>query len=128
MKRIALLSALMVYLVLNLGISVKIHYCGGSVSFIDFFPVEQKNCCKDKKASCCKDKIAYIHPETTQSSVQMVEFLFPDFAKYNLIVQDFSFLSALETQKAEENVLGSNTGPVFYRKVPLYLTHRVIIV
>jgi hypothetical protein len=117
----------MIYLMLNLGISVKIHYCGDSVSFIDFFPVEQKNCCKNKQASCCKDKIAYINPETTQASVQAAQFSFPDFAKFNLVVQDFSFLSAIESQKSEENVI-SDTDPVFYRKVPLYLTHRVIIV
>lgn len=117
----------MVYLVLNLGISVKIHYCGNSISFIDFFPVEQKNCCKTKQASCCKDKIAYINPETIQSSVQAIHFSFPEFAKFNLVVQDFSLLSALETQKAEVNH-GGKDHPVFYRKVPLYLAHRVIIV
>ncbi len=126
-KRIALISVLATYLVLNLGISIKLHYCGDSISFIDFFPVEEKNCCKDKKATCCKDKIAYINPETTQHNTQVVSFDFPDYSKYNFIIQDFSFLSFLETDKVKER----DTGPgqnVFYRKVPLYLYHRVIIV
>lgn len=127
MKRIALIVVLTVYLVLNLGISVKVHYCGNAISFVDFFPVEQKNCCKSKQASCCKDKIAYINPETTQTSVQTIHFSFPEFAKFNLVLHDFSFLSALESRKAEENTIG-DFDPVFYRKIPLYLTHRVIIV
>jgi hypothetical protein len=117
----------MIYLVLNLGISMKIHYCGDSISFIDFFPMEESNCCKDKKASCCKDKIAYINPETVQSGIQQVEFSFPEYAKFNLVVQDFSFLSAIESLKVDNYLVGVSE-PVFYHKTPLFLAHRAIIV
>lgn len=127
MKKIAIISSLVIYLVLNLGITVKLHYCGDKISFVDFFPVAQKNCCKSKQASCCKDKVAYVNPETTQSNTQVVNFSFPDYAKYNLVIQDFSFLSALETEKSAPYTAGEYQ-EVFYRKVPLYLYNKVIIV
>lgn len=127
MKKLAIISALVMYLVLNLGISVKLHYCGDSISFIDFFPVAHKSCCKIPKASCCKDKVAYVNPETTQSSTQVVNFSFPDYAKYIYIQQDFSFLSALETAQANP-LTADEHREVFYRKVPIYLYNKVIIV
>ncbi len=127
MKRIALISVLAAYLILNLGISVKLHYCGGSISFVEFFPIAHKNCCQDKKASCCKDTIAYINPETTQAGVENVQFSFPDYAKYCLVLQDFTFLSLLESDRTEEEHSGQHRS-VFYRKVPLYLYNRVILV
>ncbi len=127
MKKIALISVLLTYLILNLGISVKFHYCGNSISFIDFFPVEHKHCCEDKKASCCKDKIAYVNPETTQVATQTIEFSFPDYARFNVPLQDFSFLSFIDTERTEDSIQGESDN-VFYRKLPLYLAHRVIIV
>jgi hypothetical protein len=107
---------------------MKLHYCGGVISFIDFFPVSEKSCCEGKKkASCCKDKIARINSETIQDNTQVIIFSFPDYAKFNLVLKDFSFLSALETKETGSNqVIQPNTD---YRlKLPLYLRNRVLLV
>ncbi|HVD98745.1 MAG TPA: hypothetical protein VNB90_11125 [Cytophagaceae bacterium] len=126
-KRIAIISALAIYLVLNLGISVKLHYCGDSISYVEFFSVEKKNCCKNPKANCCKDKIAYINPETNQVDAPVVHFSFPDYAKYALIPHDLSFLS-VSVQKLTKSSRPAFSQEIFYRKIPLYLFHKVIIV
>jgi hypothetical protein len=124
-KKIALISVLAIYLVLNLGISIKIHYCGDAISFIDLFPVNiEKNCCGGEKPACCKDKIAFVNPQTIQDNIQVAHFSFPDYAKFNLIIQDFSLLSVLESQNTEVNIFTPHRESL-HHKVPLYLRHQV---
>jgi hypothetical protein len=126
-KKIAIVSFLAIYLFLNLGITMKVHYCGDSISYIDFLPVTKKTCCGGEKASCCKDKLTHIAPETIQETIQFVSFNFPDFAKFNLVEKNFSFLSVALSDKTEivHPVSGDK---IFYYKLPLYLRNRAIIV
>lgn len=127
-KKIALISVLAIYMVLNLGISIKLHYCGDAISFVDFLPFNTKeNCCGGEKPACCKDKIALVNPQTTQDNIQITIFSFPDYAKFNLVTKDFSFLSVIESQRTEINTFNPDR-EFFQDKVPLYLRHQVFII
>lgn len=74
MKRIAIIVALLTYLTLNLGISMNIHYCGDTIRFIDFFPIEKKSCCSIKTKTCCNDKLAVIQNNTVQDGVSTFQY------------------------------------------------------
>ena len=75
MKKIFIITALLTYLVLNLGISLNVHYCGDAVSFIDFFPIKKKSCCEKEAASCCHNKLAVIQTNTIQDEVSTLQFV-----------------------------------------------------
>jgi hypothetical protein len=124
-KKITIVLFLAVYLVLNLGITVKVHYCGNRVSSIDFFPVTKKSCCGVEKASCCKDKYTHIAPETTQDIIKSISFNFPDFAGFNLAEKNFSFFAISKKVETISPVSGDD---IFLYKVPLYLRNCAIIV
>lgn len=128
MKKIAILSVLMTYLVLNMGISMKVHYCGDAVSFVDFFPVSEKTCCGGKKkADCCSDKLTYVAPIANQENSSSVSFSFTDFAKYALVKQDFTFESLLSAHVTKNE--SPCTTEIFYaHKVPLYLRHNSLLI
>ncbi len=127
MKKIILLLFLPIYLILNLGISIKLHYCGNAIHSIDFSSVASSTCCgEDKKPSCCKDKIAHLNSETTQDTTPLVKFLFPDYAKFNLAFQDFSFQSNRESKQTDTHCTNC-LSKKFPLKVPLYLNNRVLL-
>ena len=124
MKKVTVLSFLAIYLLLNFGISMKIHYCGDSISFVDFFALSTKTCCGGKKPPCCKDEIAYVNPSIIQDNSGVLNYSFPDYAKYNLVNYDFSFLSIYESKRVKQY---ENCLPIefIHQKVPLYLYNNV---
>lgn len=124
-KKIVLISTIIVYMLLNIGISMKIHYCGDTIDFVDFFALSEKTCCEGiKKPSCCSDKVAFITPGSLQDNLRITVITFTNYAKFNLVKNDFTFLSELETQKADPEKVGFYVD-FKYQKVPLYILNEV---
>jgi len=123
MKRIAVISFLLTYLVLNIGISMKVHYCGDAISFIDFFPIEEKSCCGDVTASCCSDKLAFISPDVVQDYTSVAEVSFTDYAQYAEVNKDFSILATLISEQSRTQKF-EIVHRDFLHTVPIYLRNQ----
>jgi hypothetical protein len=73
-KRIAILSLMLVYLSTTAGFALTLHFCGSKVSNIGINRSSPKPCCPTESASkpdsCCKDQHLKIKVSDKQHSIQ----------------------------------------------------------
>ena len=73
-KRIAVLSLLLVYICTTVGFALNLHFCGTKISNIGINQSSQKPCCsketETKPDKCCKDKQVKIKILDQQQTIQ----------------------------------------------------------
>ncbi len=123
MKRLSIIIALLTYLVLNLGISLNVHYCGDTVSFVDFFPTKKKSCCDIKTQTCCHDKLAVLQSNTIQNEVGTFKYIVKKSTATIIPTVYFSIteiLPSITTSKVEKLPYEELTS-----SPPLYILNQV---
>lgn len=73
-KRIAVISLLLMYVSTSVGFAMSLHFCGVKVSNIRINPGSKKPCCsketESKPDKCCKDKHLNVKVTDSQRIVQ----------------------------------------------------------
>lgn len=111
LKRIAILSILLMYLSTTVGFAMSLHFCGTEISSIQLNHESKKPCCGNETTSkaneCCKDKQIHIklsdQHQTKQSAKIPAEFNF-DLLFYpswisNFFVDTSSAISGLNYRR-----------------------------
>ena len=128
MKKTASFFFLLSFLIVNSGIVISVHWCGGKLASIDFFSPEGHNCKCGKKAmksNCCKDKILHFkaNKEIRKSNPVSYKFIsFPGVFALRGYPELFSF-SSLTIFKTD-----FYHPPLFKPKVPIYVLDGVFII
>lgn len=128
MKRITAIFFLLTFLMANTGMAVTVHYCGGKLSSINFFPIDNHPCKCGKKAmktDCCNEKTSFIFMKGDLAKTNSVIFntttpkiIFP-------ILKQFELFPPTQTQVV---VLSLYHPPQFKPKSPIYLLDRVFLI
>lgn len=71
MKRLLAIALIGLYLLLNLGINLSAHFCGGSLKSISLSTEADKCCCDGDgiSKSCCSDKTVYLQYDNDDKQV-----------------------------------------------------------
>jgi hypothetical protein len=87
-KRIAVLSLLLVYLSTTGGFALSLHFCGTKISNVRINQSSQKPCCsketETKPDKCCKDKHIKIKISDQQQTIQAAKI--PAVSNVNLFI------------------------------------------
>ncbi len=99
-KRIAVLSLLLVYLGTTVGFAMSLHFCGTKVSDIRINQTSKKPCCsketESKPDNCCKDKHIKIKISDQQQTIQSAKI--PPASNLDLfIAQERTFTNISST-------------------------------
>jgi hypothetical protein len=84
MKRITAIFFLLTFLMANTGMAVTVHYCGGKLSSINFFPLDGHYCKCGKKAmkkDCCKDKTTFLKMKDDLVKTNFNDFMIKLYTK-----------------------------------------------
>ena len=127
MRKLIIIFLCAFYLMVSLGITLSLHYCGGKLKSVSLFSNNEEGCCGSKKKSkgCCKNKTTVIkvkdsHQLNKVAKINVTYITFVNVA-YTQVSFNFSCFSKAYT--------ASNyyEPPVLYDN-PLYLKHRVLII
>ncbi len=131
MKQVVALFLIPIYLMLNLGIQVNRHYCGGKLASVNLFVGKGKCACGETEmpAGCCKDENKIYQIEDDQ---QKIAFSF-DLLKVTLfkftppapVFEWFTFQNYVLSFHDSLAVIWQNP-PLPPLKTPLYLRNNVL--
>ena len=130
MKRIAIISILMLYTVFSTGFSVYTHYCAGKLASISIFTPDKKGCGKcgiQISKDCCKDKQYSISLDDSQIHHKS-NFVFADYSNIIAILPSYTY----EVQP-QFSLINSNSVKLYsYKngppKTPIYIQNRSLII
>lgn len=123
MKRILSISLLLLYLCINTGLAVSIHYCGGKFSSFSAVNSKKKSCACGKKKmpkTCCKDTKTTLSTDDNQQ-VPKIGFVFQDFTAFSALLPSQIFLpesSHLVLDKIDAIFHAFDSSPL---KTPIYI-------
>ncbi|WP_045464883.1 HYC_CC_PP family protein [Sporocytophaga myxococcoides] len=130
MKRIAIISVLMLYTVFTTGLSVYTHYCAGKLASISFFGPDKKGCgkCAVKiTKDCCKDKQYNFSLDDSQIHHKS-NFVITDYSNIIAILPSYDYgvqpqFSLINSYSVK--LYSYKNGPP---KTPIYIQNRSIII
>jgi hypothetical protein len=127
LKQLAIISVLITYLALNLGISFNIHYCGEDVRSIDFYSQTENNCCEKKGTdSCCKYATAHLQSGEAQDLAKLIQLSIPDLASIAVLIPYYSFKNVLSEVMPNAQTHFAKLRSFLHSKIPLYLRIGVL--
>ncbi|MCR6642740.1 MAG: hypothetical protein NVV82_28065 [Sporocytophaga sp.] len=130
MKRIAIISVLMLYTVFSNGLAVYTHYCAGKLASISFFAPDKKGCgkCGIKiSKDCCQDKQYSFSLDDSQIHHNS-NFVFADYLSTIALLPSYNY--EVQPQFA---LINSNSVKLYsYKngppKTPIYIQNRSLII
>jgi hypothetical protein len=88
LKRVAVLSLLLMYLGTTVGFAMSVHFCGTKISRVRINYKSEKSCCVKETGSnadeCCKDKQINIKLSDQQQFIQSAKI--PAVVNFDLLV------------------------------------------
>jgi hypothetical protein len=128
MKRITAIFFLLTFLTANTGMAVSVHYCGGKLSSINFFSLDNHPCKCGKKAmkkDCCKDKTTFLKMKDDLGKLNLTSFKITQLKLSIALTKPIEFVPTAQTQ-----LVGSlfYHPPPFKPKSPIYLLDRVLLI
>lgn len=127
MKKITAIFLLILFLISNSGIAVAAHYCGGKLSSIVFFKLQNHPCKCGKKAmkkDCCKDKVVIIKGENNAIKSQIVVKI-TCIDNIVSVTNTYNILPIFTTKNIFFSFLKV---PIFKPKTPIYLLDGVFLI
>ncbi len=107
-------------LISNIGLSINVHYCGGTIASVSVSQLHSetkvKKCCAFEKedGSCCKDKQIKVDKKSDNATLKafIFQFALPSFNSYNNL---FAFEEIVETvsQKILHYYVDANAPPLY---------------
>ena len=128
MKRITAIFLLLTFLTANTGMAVTVHYCGGKLSSINFFPLDGHYCKCGKKAmkkDCCKDKTTFLKMKDDLVKTNLTAFKISTSKLILSLPKAIEFVPTAQTQLV---VLSLYHPPPFKPTSPTYLLDRVLLI
>jgi hypothetical protein len=128
MKRITAIFFLLTFLIANTGMAVNVHYCGGKLSSINFFSLDNHPCKCGKKAmkkDCCKDKTTFLKMKDDVVKSNITTFKITTLKHIISLPNPIEFVPSAQTQLV---VLTLYHPPPFKPKAPIYLLDRVLLI
>lgn len=101
MKRITAIFFLLTFLLANTGMAVTVHYCGGKLSSINFFSLDNHPCKCGKKAmkkDCCKDKTTFLKMKDDLVKTNLTTFKIPTSKLIISLPKPIEFVATAQTQ------------------------------
>lgn len=123
MKKVILFIVFFFYVLLSIGVNVKVHYCGKKITSITLLSHTTDNCCCAKKKaakSCCKTDAHYIQLKSDivkkevafnffVATVYSILHTFFNIDYSNLINQKHTiFCSAIPTKNSKQERIALN--------------------
>ena len=125
-KRIAVLSLLLVYLSTTAGFALSLHFCGTKISNIRINQSSQKPCCsketETKPDNCCKDKQIKIKISDQQQTIQSAKI--PVVSNLDLFIIPEGILSSTSNTFISISRL-SYRGPPVASDIPLTIQNCI---
>jgi hypothetical protein len=121
-KKIAILSLLLVYFTVTMGFIMSTHFCGGQITKVSFST--KKLFCgeKDMEMRCCHNKHVDIKvSDKHQTVTDAAKFQISELSLFSIPAQPFLFNQALAVQ----NDADGYRGPPLHSPVPLIISNSV---
>lgn len=128
MKRIKAIFFLLTFLIANTGMAFTVHYCGGKLSSINFFPSGDNESTCEKgliKSQCCKDKTVHLSANKNLTKASRLKINAPILKIISCLIKQTEIIPAKENNCFH---LFFPDPQRFRPKSPIYLLNRVIIV
>lgn len=121
-KKVAILSLLLVYFTVTVGFTMSAHFCGGQVTKVSFS--SKKLFCGEKEMEmrCCHNKHIDVKVSDKHQTVNnAAQFQATDITLFLVPFQPFSIHQAL----AVKNNLDEYRGPPLHPSVPIIISNSV---
>lgn len=128
MKRTLAIFLLLIFLFASMGMAFTLHYCGGKLSSINFFSLDNHPCKCGKKAmkkDCCKDKTTFLKMKDDLVKSNITAFKISISKLIITLPKSFEFVPAAQTQLV---ILTLYHPPPIKPKAPIYLLDRVFLI
>ena len=125
-KRVVVLSLLLVYLSTTVGFALSLHFCGTKISDIRINQSTKKPCCSKetdtKPDKCCDDKHIKIKVSDQQQTIQSTKI--PVVCDLELLIVGQDQRSAIFTLGTSASQM-SYCGPPLASKIPLTIQNCI---
>lgn len=80
-KKVTSLILVLLLLIPNIGMTINVHYCGGSIASVSLHsellsPTEPEECCAKadvlEEDSCCKDRLVHLEKKSDEVTTKVV--------------------------------------------------------
>ncbi|MGL5112917.1 MAG: HYC_CC_PP family protein [Flavobacterium sp.] len=80
-KKVTSLILVLLFLIPNIGMTINVHYCGGSIASVSLHsellsPTEPEDCCAKADVlegdGCCKDRLVHLEKKSDDATVKVV--------------------------------------------------------
>ncbi len=128
MKKIISICMLLVFLISQSGIAIAMHWCGGHITSVKFFPAHKHHCPCGKKAmksNCCKDKSTTfkIKNDLTKAAQQGIKIPSPQPGLILVCSQAFATITQNHLPQ-----YGDYSPPKWRSCVPIHLLNGVFLI
>ncbi len=128
-KRIAILSLLLLYISTTSGFALNLHFCGTKVSDIRINHSAKKTCCKEdtesKPDTCCKDQHIRIKVSDQQQVIQSAKL--PAVSDINLFILPENPDVSVPESSFSASILKYTRAPG-YSTIPLNIQNCVFLI
>jgi hypothetical protein len=126
MKRTVTIVFLSFYVLISLGLTINLHYCGGQLESFNLFG-ETKSCCcggKTMSKSCCENQV--IHYEISDEQRISKDFRILTTPSFDLDIQPITYIPLLNNEiELDSQRLENNSSPPY--KNPFWILNCSLI-